>query len=145
MNWKIEAVDKLKQYIAKKNSLENIPMEIEMLEFSMEGIRSMNTEGSSVCGSGGRHDDMYLSNITHRAELEQSRKLTERWVSFVEAGLKALTEEEQMILDRFYIHPEKSAADRLAGDLRIDVKTVYRRKDSALRHFTISLYGNVES
>jgi hypothetical protein len=48
-------------------------------------------------------------------------------------------------LERFYIKPEKGAADRLASDLNLDVKTVYKRKDAALRHFTVSLYGGVES
>lgn len=60
-------------------------------------------------------------------------------------GLAVLTPEERLVLDRFFIHPEKGAADRLAGDLHLDVKTVYRRKDAALLHFTISLYGGVES
>lgn len=145
MNWKIEAVDKLKQYEAKKLSLENIPLEIERLELAMQGIRSASSEGSPTRSEGSARDDAYLSNIVHREELERLMEQSAKWVALVDAGLEILSSEERLLLDRFYISPEKGAADRLAGDLRIDVKTVYRRKDAALRRFTISLYGGTES
>lgn len=145
MNWKSEAIDKLKQYEAKKHSLENIPKEIERLESEMEGIRSSASDGGLAGGGSGRRDDTYLSNIVHREELGRQLEQADKWVALVDAGLELLNAEERLILDRFYIHPEKGAADRLAGDLRIDIKTVYRRKDAALRHFTISLYGGTES
>lgn len=145
MNWKYEAVDRLKQYEAKKQSLKSIPMEIARLESAMQSIRSATADGSPVSGGGSGREDMYLSNIVHREELERSLEQAQIWVDLVDAGLEILPEEERKILDRFYVHPEKGAADRLAGDLRIDVKTVYRRKDDALRRFTISLYGGTEN
>lgn len=145
MNWKIEAIEKLKQYEAKKRALTNLPTEIERLESEMEGIRSSISE-SGLSGSGrGRRDDAYLTNIVYRAELGRLLEQAEKWVALVDAGLEILNAEERLILDRFYIHSEKGAAERLAGDLRIDIKTVYRRKDAAIRHFTLSLYGGTES
>lgn len=83
--------------------------------------------------------------VRFREELRLSLDQAREWVKRVEEGLAVLTPEERLVLDRFFIHPEKGAADRLAGDLHLDVKTVYRRKDAALLHFTISLYGGVES
>ena len=72
--------------------------------------------------------------------LEQARI----WVSLTDSALSLLNDEERLLLDRFFIHQEKQAADRLAGDLHIDVKTVYRRKDDALCRFTVALYGKTE-
>ena len=40
MNWKYEAIDKLKQYGAKKQALRSIPVEISRLESAMKSIRS---------------------------------------------------------------------------------------------------------
>lgn len=80
-----------------------------------------------------------------REELGRSLEQTKKWVELVELGLSVLNDEERLILDGFYIRSEKGAADRLAGDLALDVKTVYRRKDAALRRFTIALYGCLES
>lgn len=144
MNWKSEAMEKLRLYEAKKRSLQNIPEEIKRLESAMRGIRSATADGTPVSGGGSGREDMMLSNIVQREELERSLDQVKKWVALVDAGLEILSEEERLILDRFYVHPEKGAADRLAGELHLDTKTVYKRKDAALRRFTISLYGGTE-
>lgn len=145
MNWKIEAVDKLRQYEAKKQSLKSIPEEIARLESAMKSIRSATSDGTPVHGGGSGREDMMLSNIVHREELDRALEQAQIWVGLVDAGLELLTDEERLILDRFYVHPEMGAANRLAGILDRDAKTIYRWKDAALRRFTICLYGGTES
>ena len=145
MNWKNEAIDKLEQYEAKKQCLLTIPGQINMLETAVNRMRSMNFESPVVKSSKGRNEDILLSNMVQREELNWSLAQARQWVAQVESGLSVLTKEERMILDRFYIYGEKGAADTLAGDLCVDVKTIYRRKDAALRRFTIALWGCVES
>ena len=144
MNWKPEAVEKLHQYEAKKNSLSSIPEEIARLESVMTSVRSSTSDGTPVAGGGSRREDMLLSNIVLRGELERSLEQARKWVALVNAGLEILSAEERLILERCYIQPERGAVDRLAGELGVDIKTVYRRRDAALRHFTICLYGGVE-
>ena len=141
MNWKFEAIEKLKQYEAKKQSLTSIPEEIARLESAMQSIRSATADGTPVKGGGSGREDMMLSNIVHREELERSLEQAQKWVALVDAGLEILNEEERLILDRFYIHPERGNVDRLCGELGVEKSQVYARKDSALHHFTISLYG----
>ena len=145
MNWKYEAIDKLTQYEAKKQSLRNIPDEIARLESVMCGIRSATSDGSPMKGGGSGRENMMLNNIVLREELERSLEQAQKWVNLVDAGLDLLCAEDRKILDRFYMNPVRGAADRLAEELYMDVKTVYRRKDGALRRFTVSLYGSTES
>lgn len=145
MNWKSEAVDKLRQYEAKKQSLKSIPEEISRLESVMKSIRSATSDGTPVYGGGSGREDMMLSNIVHREELGRALEQAQIWVDLVEAGLEVLSEEDRLILYRFYVHSEMGAANNLAGILNYDVKTIYRRKDAALRRFTICLYGGTES
>lgn len=145
MNWKQEAIEKLEQYDAKKQSLRSIPTEIDRLESLARQIRGSRTDGIAVRSSSGGREDMLLNNIIQREELNWSLEQAQKWVGLVESGLGVLNDEDRLILDRFYIRSEKGAADRLAGDLCMDVKTVYRRKDAALRRFTIALWGCVES
>ena len=145
MIWKHEAIEKLKQYEVKCAALENIPLEIRQKELGMESIRSADPDSSPVKGHGASREDMMLNNITYREELKESYSQTKLWVTAMDRALSVLTPEENLILERFYIHPEKKAADRLAGDLHVDIKTVYRRKDDALRKFTIALYGITET
>ena len=141
MNWKVEAVEKLRQYEAKKRSLPNIPEEIKRLEADMRGIRSATADGTPVSGGGSGREDMMLNNIVQREELERSLEQAEMWVELVDAGLEILTEEERLILDRFYINPARGNVDRLCGELGIEQSSVYRRRDKALHRFTLSLYG----
>lgn len=145
MNWKFEAIEKLKQYEAKKQSLRSIPEEIARLESAMQSIRSATADGTPVQGGGSGREDMMLSNIVHHEELERAMEQAQKWVALVDAGLEILSEEERLILDRFYIHPAKGNVDRLCGELGVEQATAYRYRDKALRHFTISLYGGTET
>ena len=144
MNWKFEAIEKLKQYEAKKRSLQNIPEEIKRLEAAMQSIRSAMSDGSPVQGGGSGREDMYLSNIVRREELERSLELAQKWIDFVDAGLELLAEDERLVLDRFYINPAKGNVERLCMELGCEQATVYRRREQALRRFTLSLYGCME-
>lgn len=144
MNWKYEAMEKLKSYNAKKQALRSIPEEIARLESEMRSIRSATSDGTPVSGGGSGREDRHLSNIVHREELSRSLEQAKAWVNLVDAGLAILSQEERLVLDRFYINPARGNVDRLCGEMGIEKSQVYARKDSALHHFTISLYGCTE-
>ena len=144
MIWKNEAISKLKQYSAKLLALENIPLEIQQQYLAMASIRSADPDSVPVRGNSTR-EDAILNNMTYRGELMESYAQTKLWVDSVNRALGVLNQEERTLLDRFFIYAEPKAADRLAGDLHMDVKTVYRRKDEALRKFVVALYGVAET
>ena len=146
MDWKIEATDKLKHYEAKRQALQAIPLEIAQIESTMTSIRSARTDSAAIKNSGGNsRENMMLSCIVRKEELQRSFDRARLWVEAVTAALDVLSDDERKILERMYIHREKKAADRLAEELFIDIATVYRWKDDALRKFTIALYGCSES
>lgn len=137
-------MEKLKRYNAMKQSLHSIPEEITRLESEMQSIRSATSDGTPVSGGGSGREDRYLSNIVHREELSRSLEQAKVWVSLVDSALVILNSEELLILDRFYINPARGNVDRLCMELGIEKSQVYARKDSALHHFTLSLYGCTE-
>lgn len=145
MNWKHEAIDKLKNYEAHRAALENIPKEIKRLELAFIGIRGAATDGTPVSGGGNRREDIVLSNIVHRNKLEQRQKEDQLWVSQVDKALAVLDDEERLVLDKFYIHGEKGAVGGLCESLNLEKSAVYDRRDKSLRHFTIALYGVTET
>ncbi len=145
IDWKRIAVGKLRGYEAHRRALENIPEEIRRLESAMSGIRSAETDSTPVQGGSCTREDRMLSNIVHRQELERTLEQAKAWVKTVDNGLGALDEEERLVLDRLYIHRAKGNVDRLCEELDLkDERSVYKRKDKAIRHFTIALYGMVE-
>ena len=145
MNWKREAVDKLKNYEAHKQALESLPKEIRRLESTYIGIRSATTDGTPISGGGSTREDSMLSNIVHRDELKRRLKEARLWVAQVDKALAVLDDEERLVLDRFYIHRAKGNVGELCERLNVEQATVYRKRDSALRRFTIALYGVTET
>lgn len=145
MNWKYEAIEKLKEYSAKKQSLKSIPEEMARLESAMQSIRSATSDGTPVSGGGSGREDMMLSNIVYREELARSLEQARKWVSLVDSGLESLSADEKKILSRFYISPARGNVDALCEELGVEKAQVYRRRDSSLRHFTLCLYGQTES
>ena len=145
MNWKFEAIEKLKEYTARKNAITSIPEEIKRLEEDAQRIRAASTDATPVQGGGSTREDMLLSNIVHREELQRRLSDAQRWVDIVDGGLAVLSEEDRLVLDRFYIHPMRGNVERLCSELGLeDGRTVYKRKDKALRRFTLSLYGTCD-
>lgn len=132
MNWKYEAIDKLKQYEAKKHAAASISDEIGRLEQAMSSVRSASSDGTPVRGGGSGREDAYLSNIVRREELERSLKMIREWLEFVQSGLDFLADDERMILDRLYINPAKGNVERLCMELNCERATVYRRREQAL-------------
>lgn len=145
MNWKHEAADKLRYYEAHKQALESIPKEIERLKSAYVRIRSATTDGAAVSGDGSTREDIMLSNIVHRDELKHRLKESRLWVSMVDEALEVLDDEERLVLDKFYIHPAKGNVSELCERLGVEQSTVYRKRDNALKRFTLALYGATET
>ncbi|MDE6590070.1 MAG: hypothetical protein K2K53_06960 [Oscillospiraceae bacterium] len=146
MDWKREAIDKLKNYEARRAALESIPTEIKRLELAYAGIRSAATDSTPVSGGGGnRREDSMLSNIVHRDELKRRLKEAKLWVAQVDKALAVLDDEERLVLDKFYIHRAKGNVGELCERLNLEKTAVYDRRDKALRRVTIALYGVTES
>ena len=145
MNWKREAIDKLKNYETRQATLENIPKEIKRLELAYVGICSATTDGTPISGGGNSREDSMLSNIIHRDELKRRLKEARLWVAQVGKALSVLDDEERLVLDRFYIHRTKGNVGELCERLNLEKTAVYDRRDKALRRFTIALYGVTET
>ena len=135
-------MNELEIYEARKQALINIPDQIRELEEKMTSIRSQTADSVSVKGGGASKDDAYLNNIVARDRLQANLEEARRAVSRVSGALNILTEEEREILERFYMTPEKGVSFNLADERKVDRKTVYRLKDTALAKFTYAMYGN---
>lgn len=141
MNWKAEATEKLRKYDAMRLATINIPEEIERLEVDARSIRSARTDDTPVSGGGNRREEALLNNIIHRQELAWTLEQAHLWLRSTDRALTALTNEEKLILHRLYIYPEKGGLDRLCKELGVESSSIYRRRDKALRHFTLAYYG----
>ena len=104
MRWDLEAIAKLREYTVRKAALDNLSAEIERLEQEYGRIRSATTDGTPVRGGGNAREDMLLSNICLREELKMQFTDTQKWIAVMDNALATLTDEERLVLDRFYIN-----------------------------------------
>lgn len=144
MNWKKEAMEKLRRYGAMRLAVVNISEEIKRLEVDAQSIRSAKTDATPVTGGGNRREDALLNNIVHRQELARTLEQVHIWLRSTDRALTALAKEEALILHRLYMYPEKGGLEKLCKELGVESSSIYRRRDKALEHFTIALYGIAE-
>lgn len=143
MNWKYESMEELREYEAKRMAVESIPEEIQQLRTQMVKLGGSGNS-TPVKGGGSQWEDRQINLIVKMEKLNTSLCYAKEWCARVERGLVVLTDEERLILDRFYINPAKGNVDRLCGDLCLEKSAVYERKDRALRRYTLARYGCME-
>ena len=138
------AKDRLRQYAPKAAAKENLTDEIRELQYRRKSLAGGLKEVPGGKKDPGGKENMLLGCIQRQSILQEELYLTGRWLGRMDRALQALTESEREILGRLYMYPEKGAAERLAEDLGVDLKTVYYRSSVALRKFTTALWGGVE-
>ena len=141
MNWKTEAKEKLRRYDAMRLATINIPMEIQRLEIDAQSIRSARSDATPVAGGGNRREDAMINNIMEREDLERSLQQAQIWLRATDRALTSLSPEDRQILHRLYIYPQKGSLDLLIRELDLETSSIYRRRDKALKQFTLAYYG----
>ena len=123
----------------------NLPDEIDRLEQEAYSIRGARTDATPVKGGGNRREDALLNNMAERQELSWALQQAQSWLRVTDRALGALAPDEKLVLHRLYICPERGAVERLCAELGLEQSSIYRKRDRALRKFTVALYGRVES
>lgn len=145
MNWVKEAESKLRDYAAKEQSLESVAERIAQLQAEMTCVRSATTDSTAVHGGGNCREDALLNNIAERDELQRVKASTTEWLEWVNGALTALSDTDKNLLDKFYISRRKGHVEWLCEEMHLEKAQVYKRKDAALRKFTLLLYGVTET
>lgn len=134
------------QLLASKCRMEaavaNLTDEIALLEEAKVSVKTCACNGAPITGSGGnRYEDRLVKLICLCDELRARRKNLQTNLECIRRGLAPLTEYEQDLLNGFYIHGGKGAAERMMSRHHKERSTIYRDKEKALAHFTQALYG----
>lgn len=122
--WKAAAITRLTELEAMSKAAGNLPGEI-----------------AACRGVGPRGCDERLDAMVRKEELTRRLKNTKAWLSQTRTALSALTPEERLVLQLLYVAPRKGNASKLCELLECEQATVYRRRDRALRKFTLAMYG----
>lgn len=144
MNYKDWTIPRLKELPQLRKSLDTIPMRLEVLEAEYTNIRATRTDATPVRDGTNGREEMLVSNIAERQELERTYKIAKQKVKIMDDALAFIGEPAATILDRFYIHKQKNHVERLSRELGFERSSIYRMKDEALVALAKSLYGIAE-
>lgn len=145
LNWSVFAVQRLRDLEDRKTAVENIKEQIKALEQRFTAIRSATTDGTPVQGGNeNKREEMLIHNISTREELKNNLDIITREIEVTEKALDTLTEEEKLILRRFFILRQKGYVERLCDELYVSKTRLYQKKETALKKFTLACYGIVE-
>lgn len=143
MNWKKSAIDDLRTYPQRKESIENIRERIKVLEEQFTSLHGISTD-TPVMGGMSRQEEKMLDNISERERLASSLKIAEDLVKLTEKGLDVLDKRERQVLEGFYFEKSGARIETLCEELHFEKSRLYQIRDIALRKFTIAMYGTVE-
>lgn len=144
MNWKEEAVEKLRRYPVMAGALQVIPLELQRLEREAGDLQGAGFTARGGSSANNRaQENRLLDNLVRRKELEQQLEQARLWVEVTQAGLAQLDERERLILQRLY--GQQVDAVTLGRELGLERSSLYRCRDAALKKLTLALYGVLES
>lgn len=141
MNWKTEAIHKLREFDSMRQAVRIIPEELTRLEMEAISLQRTTPRKRQTAAQLRQKENALLTNRIRQRELEETLHRARIWLQSVSTAFSTLTPEEKLILNRFFIMPEKGAAFRLCEELGREESTIYRKREQALRKFTVALYG----
>lgn len=137
------AIADLRVYEKRKAAVGNLDERIKILNEQYVSLRGLSNS-APVMGGANRQEEAWINNIAERGQLETNLKIVKSLVGLTEKGLKALSDNDRLILELFYIDRPSDYIERLCDKLCVERARLYELKDKAIREFVIGMYGVVE-
>lgn len=143
MNGIKAAISELKIYEKRKAAIVNLEERIAILNEQYVSLRGISNS-APVMGGANRQEEAWINNIAERGQLTTNLEIVKKLVSLTEKGLTALSDNDRLILELFYIDRPSDYIERLCDKLCVERARLYELKDKAIREFVIGMYGVVE-
>lgn len=145
MRWDKELEGKLKEYPRKVASISNLKGRIAFLEEGLYTLKGSFRDTDPVQGGGSPQEDILLSKIMEKGELEKNLADVRHEIAWVDKGLACLTETELKIIQMMYLQEYRVSVEKVCRAVGYEKTQVYKIKGDALRKMTLELYGKLYS
>lgn len=137
------ALEDLRNYRIMLRSVENLSEKIALLDERMKQTRTVRiTDMPPNHGTGERTvDDTWIDCIVEKENIALSLSLERKRIALIDRGLEALTDDERLVLTKFYIDRTPRYMDELCDALHVERTKIYNIREDALRKFTLMEYG----
>ena len=134
MNWKEMAIQSLRQYMPLRTACSILEQRRKRCALEIRRLRRAVEKGT------GSRLALARCRVKNRQLLVQLKKNRQQ-LDMVRKAMSALNQQEQLVLYRLYVQPQRNNLDLLCQELEREKTTIYRRRDRALQKFTLALYG----
>lgn len=141
MNWEHTAKEELRSYTKLLAARVGLRDRIAALEARKVAIRTSTVTPVPTHGGGSQYEDKLLDTIVQLDGLRAELAATDAMVALIERGLDALTCNERLVLDKFYMNRTADYVNELCEALAVERPTVYRMAKQALYGYTVAAYG----
>ncbi|MBR4941636.1 MAG: hypothetical protein IKZ19_06515 [Clostridia bacterium] len=128
MDCREEAKNELREYSAKKLSVESLERKIAELD----GRIDLAT---------GKKQESYLLK---KQSMEARLSWVKTWLEGVDYCLDQMTEDEMTVLNGFFIERKKGHISALSEELGVGASGLYKLREKALTKFAKVMFGGVE-
>ena len=140
--------DFAKDLLKRKNQLtvarKSIKQPIEELEREKYSCKTASLNAKPVTSSGtNKYEDRLITVIALLDDCRFRSKVVERELKMIESGFSDLDDYQVQLLEGFFIHNTKGAAESLMSRFYKERSSLYEDRNKALEKFTRSVYGIV--
>ena len=116
--------------------------EILAVRTRMEGVGSPNLDGLPHAHNPQAAEERMLTCIEEIDTLKERYRQAKEYMAWFKPAWEQLSEEEQFVLETYYIDSdEEGGAFTVQNELKISQSGAYNKKNRALDHLTMLLYG----
>ena len=136
------AIAAIKDYDSMQFIIRNTDREIISERDKMVGTGSPDMDGMPHAHDPQAGEKRILQGIEEIDMLKERYRQAVEYMSWFKPAWEQLSEEERYLLEMFYMDDEESGAVMtITAELNIERSTAYNRKNRALDHLTMLLYG----
>ena len=136
------AINAMKAFDSMDFIVKHSDEEIQRVENRMVGVGSQNLDGMPHAHNPQAAEDRILTGIEEIDTIKERYRQAVEYMNWFKPAWEQLTEEERYVLETFYMDAEESgAALTISEELNIERSSAYNKKNRALDHLTMLLYG----
>ena len=107
----------------------------------MAGIRSPHPDGMPHADNPHAAEERIIRGIGEMDILAERYRQALEYMAWFRPAWETLTEDERYVLGAFYRDGQRGAAERICGHFQIERSSAYNKKNRALQHLAVLLYG----
>mgnify|MGYP002512676273 FL=1 len=138
------AVDALKDYSSMKFIIEHTDDEIKAAYEKMGGVSSPKSDGMPHMNNPHAAEDRMIKGIEEIDVLKERYRQAVEYMAWFLPAWEELSEDERYVLEAFYGDGNEygsSVIYKIADHFHIEQSSAYNKKNRALHHLTILLFG----